>query len=112
MQKFKTKDLLVTFLPKALPTDKDTRACLFHTIICTSPTFQCVHATCFGVSAGCGNQCSLVGSCGYCSLFATCGFCSVLGTCGVCSVHGTIGCGVLTSCGPGGSACDPTFICP
>ncbi len=113
MQQFKTKDLLVTFLPKAKPVDKQAAtACLFRTVICRYPTIGCLHGTCIGVSVGCGNNCSLFGTCGYCSIIGTCGACSVLGTCGVCSIHGTIGCGILNSCGPGRSVCDPTIFCP
>jgi hypothetical protein len=32
--------------------------------------------------------------------------------CGRCSLLVSIGCGFLGSCGPGGSACDPTIFCP
>lgn len=77
---FKTKDLLVTVLPKV--TDPQiAKGCLLHTIICRYPTFQCVQP------------------------------CSFLPTCGYCSVLGSRGCGFLNSCGPGGSACDPTIFC-
>lgn len=74
---FKTKDLLVTVLPK-VPDPH----CLLRTLICRYPTF-CGHVTC------------------------------VLGTCGICSVRVSGGgCGFFHSCGPGGSACDPTIFCP
>jgi hypothetical protein len=88
---FKTKDLLVTVLPKTeLPTKELERLCLLRTCICG------FHSYCFQYS--CYNRtCLYVGS--------FCGICSVIGT-------GGGGCGILHSCGPGFSACDPTVICP
>jgi hypothetical protein len=87
---FSTKDLLVTVLPRS---DKElNKFCLLRTVICRSPTLNCLQASCFGIS-----------NCGSCSKFITCG---------VCSTFGTFGCGFLRSCGPGASACDPTIFCP
>ena len=45
---FKTKDLMVTVLPKAANADL-ARVCLFHSQICRFPTFHtCPGITCFG----------------------------------------------------------------
>src|SRR5262245_13566289 len=94
MMNFKTKDLMVTVLPKV--TDAElVKFCVFGTRICRSPTLICAH----------GN-----------TLCTPCSF--KISVCGVCSfqptwcVHGTFGCGFQHSCGPGGSACDPTIFCP
>lgn len=94
---FKNRDLLVNLLPQgAIDAGKLARICLFRTNICRWPTF-CFHRTC--VHWGSFN-------CGVCSVLATihCGGCSLL-------VTGGGGCGILNSCGPGGSACDPTIFC-
>ena len=106
---FKTKDLLVTVLPKTEPADI-ARLCLFRTGICRYPTFH--QGTCCLF-----NSCTIVSPCGHCSVQVTCIGCSIHftcpgGSCGVCSVLGTVGCGILGSCGRGGSACDATDICP
>ena len=89
---FKTKDLLVTVLPAGIA--KENLLCLFQTHICKSPTI-----------IGCyiyGTLCGYRGTCGFCSLM-TCRFCSI-------AISG--GCYLNNSCGgPGGSACDPTYIC-
>jgi hypothetical protein len=90
---FSTKDLLVTVLPKTGVSVGDlAKICLFHTKICTYPTF-CHYRTClFGGTYGCG--------------FVSCGHCSIQFT------GGGGGCQLFQSCGgPGGSACDPTYIC-
>ncbi|SRR6266446_7619765 len=79
---FKTKDLLVTVLPKA----EIAKYCLLRTIICIHPSL-CLRGT------------------------LDCGPCSVLFTNCLCSYHATIGCGFAHSCGPGNSACDPTIFC-
>jgi hypothetical protein len=93
---FKTTDLLVTVLPKSEIADKDlAKICLWGTRICRFPTFHCGPLSCYRVSIGCGTVCSLNQTCGYCSLFGT----------------GGGGCHFLHSCGPGGSACDPTIFC-
>src|SRR5262245_44288335 len=100
---FKTKDLLVTVLPKL--SDEIAKYCLLHSVVCRYPSINCIQ------------PCSLLPTCGHCSVYfsclaGTCGHCSVLGTCGHCSVLVSGGCGVLNSCGPGRSACDPTIFCP
>lgn len=90
--RFTTKDLMVTVSPA-----QAARFCALHTTICINPTLHCFNH-----------------SCG----FHTCGYfsCKVLtGNCFDCSiaVSGQQGCGFQHSCGPGGSACDPTRItCP
>lgn len=91
------RDLLVNVLPQAgLDVERLRRICLFRTNICRWPTF-CFHRTCVHYASY---------GCGVCSVLATihCGNCSVL-------VTGGGGCGILNSCGPGGSACDPTIFC-
>ena len=86
---FKTKDLLVTVLPKAELGAKDLeRLCLLRTYICGFRSY-CFHFSCYN------RTCFNFGS-----------------FCGVCSALGTFGCGILNSCGPGASACDATPICP
>ncbi len=85
---FKTKDLLVTVLPTPEAVGQElAKICLFRTYICRYPTF-CYYGT-------------------FCK-YLTCAALS----CGYCSQFGTFGCGFLRSCGPGGSACDPTIFCP
>lgn len=92
---FKNRDLLVNLLPQAgLDVERLRKFCLFRSNVCRWPTF-CVHRTCL-------NLASL--NCGGCSLLVSV-------NCGGCSLLGTAGCGVLNSCGPGGSACDPTIFC-
>lgn len=82
---FRTKDLLVTALPKAALTEAElAKLCLFHTAICHYPTL-CQAPTHF---------------CDPCSLAISHCFCSL---------RGTFGC-FGNSCGPGNSACDPTVI--
>jgi hypothetical protein len=89
---FKTKDLLVTVLPKAEISAADlAKYCLLRTVICRHPTL-CANFTCAGGSVNCG-------------------ICSWLSPC-LCSVNFSHGCGIAHSCGPGNSACDPTRICP
>lgn len=81
---FRNKDLLVNLLPTAgIDAEELARICLFRTNICRHPTF-CFHRTCM-----------LFGSF----------------NCGICSFRPTFGCGILNSCGFGGSACDPSFPC-
>jgi hypothetical protein len=84
---FKTKDLLVTVLPAA----KNDLLCLLGSGICRSPTVI---------------GCHLYNTfCGHCSLLRSICFCgSWQGTGG--------GCHFFNSCGgPGGSGCNPTYIC-
>jgi hypothetical protein len=82
---FKTKDLLVTVLPKAAADQEIAKLCLLRTFYCRYPTF-CISPTRF---------------CGPCSIRISC----------LCTLHGTFGCGFGNSCGPGNSACDPTILC-
>ena len=83
---FKTKDLLVSVVPKTQIDVKDiAKVCYIHTRLCLSPTF-CVGGTL---------------QCHPCTFVVTCN----------CTVRGTVGCGFDNSCGPGGSACDPTIFC-
>jgi hypothetical protein len=91
---FKTKDLLVTVLPKAEIADAElAKLCLLRTFICRYPTI-----------IDCRFSCLIRGSfCGGCSRLLT--------LCDFCSWQGTGGCGFFNSCGPGGSACDPTRFC-
>jgi hypothetical protein len=81
---FRTKDLLVTALPKAFTERDILQHCLFHTIICHHPTL------CHAPTLHCSPCTALVSNC-------------------FCSQHGTFGC-FGNSCGAGGSACDPTVI--
>src|SRR5205085_4030696 len=83
--RFKTKDLLVTVLPKATLDVQDfAKICLLRTNICRSPS------VCFSPTL-----------CGTCSFHLSC----------LCTLQRTvIGCGG-NSCGPGNSACDPTIFC-
>jgi hypothetical protein len=85
--RFKTKDLLVTVLPK-LEVDAELAKCYLHTRICLNPTI------CQSPSQFCRWPTNF------------CGPCSQLISCLV-----TEGCGFARSCGPGGSACDPTIFC-
>jgi len=65
---FKTKDLLVTVLPKV--PDDIAKLCLFHTYICKHPSILCVQ------------PCSFLPSCGHCSIvFSRCLHCSIHITC-------------------------------
>jgi hypothetical protein len=84
--KFRTKDLLVSVLPKAeLDAADIAKICALHTRICFSPTL-CVGGTF---------------QCRPCTLVVTC----------ACTFRGTFGCGAFNSCGPDGSVCDPTIFC-
>lgn len=84
---FSNKDLLVSVLPKlGIDAAQIAKLCLLRTFICRQPTF-CFHATCIRIGSLCAG----------CSLFIT-------------EITGG-GCQVLRSCGPGGSACDPTIFC-
>src|SRR6185295_8790086 len=94
---FKTKDLMVTVLPKA--NAELAKVCLLATHICRAPTWNC------------GN-CSLLTLCAGCTRNITrCWNCSLLISCFGCSVAISNGCNFGNSCGPGGSACDPTIFC-
>jgi hypothetical protein len=112
--RFKTTDLLVTVLPKA-QLDKDlAKACLLNTFVCRHPTFNCGGCSLFVSCVGCSQNVSCIGHtlCGPCSVAISCHGCSVaISFCGGCSRLASIGCGT-NSCGPGGSACDPTIFCP
>ena len=114
--RFKTTDLMVTVLPRPELSRDLAKLCLFHTKICRSPTFNCpgcsLLVTCLGCSANptCWG-CSIQHTCGACSVAISCAGCSVaISHCGTgCSVLASIGC-FGNSCGPGGSACDPTMV--
>ena len=95
--RFKTKDLMVSLNPKLELGDADKRFCLTNTRICVNPSLVCrpvtiecpdrTHIPCFGGTFNC-NPCSILVTCAR-----------------------TFGCGFGNSCGPGGSACDPTIFC-
>jgi hypothetical protein len=93
---FKTKDLMVTVLPKVTNPDL-AKICLLQTHICRHPTF-----------VTCGCSLNITNNCGFCTFKPSfCGPCSFLVSC-----QHTGGCGIFNSCGgPGGSACDPTYFC-
>jgi hypothetical protein len=82
---FKNTDLAVSVLPHlAFDPAKIAQFCALRTWICHWPTF-------------CGVSCpKVISYCGRCSLLMT-------------EITGG-GCHILHSCGPGGSACDPTFV--
>jgi hypothetical protein len=80
---FKVKDTLVTVLPRAEAVADLNKICLWRTRICLHPTLCAQPTYCLG-----------------CTLHITC----------LCS-HRSFGCGFGNSCGPGGSACDPTAYC-
>jgi len=114
--RFKTTDLLVTVLPRPELNRDLAKVCLLHTKICRYPTFNCSGCSLLVTCLGCSTNptcygCSLFHSCGHCSVAFSCIGCSVaISQCGTgCSVLASIGC-FGNSCGPGGSACDPTFI--
>lgn len=111
--RFKTTDLMVTVLPKAEIDAELAKACLLHTWVCRHPTFNCgcsIVPSCLG----CSRHVSCLGHtyCGPCSVAAvSCGGCSVaISLCNACSQLASLGCWG-GSCGPGGSACDPTIFC-
>jgi hypothetical protein len=115
--RFKTTDLLVTVLPRSELRGDLAKVCLLHTKICRSPTFNCSGCSVLVSCIGCSTNptcygCSILHSCGACSVAYSCFGCSVaISHCGTgCSVLASVGCGFGNSCGPGGSACDPTYI--
>lgn len=83
--RFKTKDLSVSVSPnRELDPEIAKKLCIWQTRICIRPTL---------IPCGFGG----ITDCGICSFD--------------CTFRGTVGCGAFKSCGgPGGSACDPTFI--
>ncbi len=110
--RFKTTDLMVTVLPKAELDPELAKVCLLHTWVCKHPTFNC---GCSFVPSclGCSRLISCLGHthCGACSVAFSCAGCSVaISACGQCSYLASIHC-PGNSCGPGGSACDPTIFC-
>lgn len=129
---FKTKDLLVTVLPKAAIGEELAKVCLLHTAVCINPTLchaptVCpLHSLCAGHTL-CHNPtlcpqptlCQQPSVCQptvchspSCHGVSLCTPCSQLISCLGCSVNITnIGCGFGNSCGAGGSACDPTVFC-
>ena len=91
---FKTKDLLVTVLPKAEISEAElAKYCLFRTNICRHPTL-CANFTCPAGSVYCG-LCSWLSPC-HCSVAITDG----------CGLHGE-----AISCLPG-TKCFVTNYCP
>ena len=132
--RFKTKDLLVTVLPKATMGEELAKACLLHTAVCINPTLCTPQSGC-PVHTLCQNPtlCHNPSLCHYptlcqnpsvcqptvchtlsCHYPSVCGPCSQLISCLGCSLkitHITVGCGFGNSCGAGGSACDPTDFC-
>lgn len=89
--RFSTKDLMVSVTPQL---GKDAQLCVFHTTICLKPTLYCHYPT----IQPCQAHTSLL--------------CCNIGTldCRGITRHG---CGGFGSCGgPGGSACDTTYVCP
>ena len=116
--RFKTTDLLVTVLPKLELNKEALKVCLLHTIICKHPTFGCQQCSIFvscvqcSVAASCRGCSIAISNCTGCSLIVSCAGCTVAisGGCHTgCSVLASVGC-FGNSCGPGGSACDPTFV--
>ena len=124
---FKTKDLLVTVLPKAAIGEELAKICLLHTAVCINPTL-CRQPSACPVHSLCDARtlCHQPTVCHYptlcqapsvchqptiCQQPTLCTPCSQLATCLGCSVQITGGCGLLNSCGPGGSVCDPTIYC-
>jgi hypothetical protein len=93
---FKTKDLLVTVVPKAAANEDLAKVCLLHTVVCLHPTFCQGGSLCFTQSLCRGTLC------GQCSQFISCPGCSL---------HFTGGCGLFNSCGLDRSVCDPTIYC-
>jgi hypothetical protein len=100
---FKTKDLLVTVVPKAAANEELAKVCLLHTIVCINPTF-CQHPTFCQTPSLCVQPT-------FCRHPTLCGPCSRLISCLGCSVQISGGCGIFHSCGPDGSVCDPTIFC-
>jgi hypothetical protein len=99
---FTTKDLLVTVLPKPELNKEVAKFCLFRTVICRYPTWQCP-----APSLLCGIRCSFLPTlCSPCT--------KIISLCNICSlfISEGPGCRFFASCGgPGGSACDPTYFC-
>ncbi|MET0555437.1 MAG: hypothetical protein ABW221_20510 [Vicinamibacteria bacterium] len=137
--RFKTKDLLVTVMPRGATNEAVANICLLHTAVCINPTLcpqpsACpAHSLC-GTPSFCQqptlcqtpsvchqptachsptlcHQPTLCQQPTLCHQPTLCGPCSQLISCLGCSVQISGGCGVLNSCGPGGSACDPTIFC-
>lgn len=115
--RFRTKDLLVTVLPKAEAASQElAKVCLLHTAACINPTLCHIPSLCLSpTQCPYHTLCRIPTLCHHPSL---CGPCSQLISCpgGTC-IGGTCiqtqgGCGFFGSCGgPGGSACDPTYFC-
>jgi len=93
--RFTTKDLMVSVSPT-----QAAKLCALHTTICFSPTINCFNHSCGFHTCG-AFSCRVV--------TLNCFGCSVL----ISEITGAKGCAIGNSCGPGGSACDPTAInCP
>jgi len=131
--RFKTKDLLVTVMPRGATNEAIANICLLHTAVCINPTLcpqpsACPAHTLCQTPSACHQPtlCHTPSVCQsptlchqptfchqptLCHQPTICGPCSQLISCVGCSVNVSGGCGVLNSCGPGGSACDPTIFC-
>jgi hypothetical protein len=93
---FKTKDLMVTVLPRLANPDL-AKICLLQTHICRHPTLTCARGCTFLLTNNCG-LCSIrISLCGHCSLQFSC--------------LQSGGCNFFNSCGADRSACDPTIFC-
>jgi hypothetical protein len=104
---FRTSDLMITVLPKAGISDAElAKICLWHTRICTSPTF-CHYRTCL-VGATADYRVEDIGCPAW---LITCPHASAV-QCPRLPSRVPVGCGFANSCGVGGSACDPTVFCP
>jgi hypothetical protein len=94
MPRFRTQDLLVSLTPRIAA--EEAQRCILHTTICIRPTNWCRYPTEFP----CVAHTSL--ACCHNFTFPCPNFSIPRG-----------GCGVFGSCGgPGGSACDTTYVCP
>ena len=95
MTVFRTQDLLVSLQPK-IGAGQDAQLCIFNTTICVRPSAYCRFPTNVPCIANTSLAC--------CNYFSN--------NCGRISITAT-GCTAFGSCtGPGGSACDTTYVCP
>lgn len=93
--RFTSKDLMISVSPAQVA-----KFCALHTTICFNPTLHCFNHSCGFVTCG-------FFSCRYVTV--NCFECSIA----ISQIPGGPGCNFQHSCGPGGSACDPTKIgCP
>lgn len=116
--RFKTKDLLVTVLPKAeIGREELAKICLLHTHICKAPTLCPAPTLCLAPTQCQPTLCHQPSLCQrptfchqptFCHAPTVCGACSQFISC-ACTHLGSIPCGG-NSCGAGGSACDFTDL--